>query len=419
MADQNRIAELGTGLRFIVIAFIGVAIGVSTTFLLSLSIFIKPISEEFGWGRGTVSMAPLMVNLTLAALSTQVGRLVDRFGSMPVAVTSTAAYAVALAALSFFAADFWSFFGIVLVMAIVCAGSAPLPYTKLLVTAFDRGRGMALGIALSGTGVGSALISAFLAPRVEADGWRGGYLALSLCVATGLLLMTLLWMTAPPRLKERLLMDRASAAGEPLAAGAPALPLSRDRNFWLLGLSFFLAAVGVLTLVAHFIPMLTDAGMTLGDAGRLAGGIGVAMIAGRVITGVLLDHIKAEALGAALFSIAACGMMLLALGGKGFALPAALIAGFGVGAEVDVMAYLAGKYFGVKRYGAAYGGLYAMFIVGTSVGPAIAGFLFDWTGTYTHALLLATACLLAAAIVLILLPGPVRSMSAVPDERLA
>ncbi|MDP3736439.1 MAG: MFS transporter [Hyphomonadaceae bacterium] len=398
--SKSRFGEIFVGGRVLLIAFLGTGVSVSTTYLLSLSIFVKPMADEFGWGRGVISTASLVVNIVLAVLIPQVGRLVDRIGSMPVVIVSTIAYAGALASLGAFTVDLWSYFGLVVLLALLGAGSTPPPLTKLLVANFHLSRGVALGIALSGVGLGTAIISVLLAPYVAQHGWRNGYLMLGAGVFLGAVVMAALWMTGG-NVRHAFARPRPAS---PATAGLKAeTPLVKDRTFWLIAAIFYFAAFGILTLVAHFVPMLTDAGMSLAEAGVLAGNIGLAMVAGRIVTGFLLDVVRAEHLGAVLFLFCAAGMLLLAFGGREFALLAAIVAGFGVGAEIDLMAFLVGKHFGLQRYGAVYGGIYGIFLVGTSSGSVVAGFLFDITGTYMESLLVASASLTLAALLLVLL----------------
>jgi MFS family permease len=405
--QSGRIGELFSGARILLVSFVGTGIGVSTSFLLSFSIFVKPLTEELNVGRGAVSMAPLIVNIVLALLIPFVGRLVDRVGAMPVALASGVAYAAALVCLGLFTASVWSYLGLVVLLALAGAGSTPPPYTKLVISNFDRIRGVALGIALSGVGLGTALISSLLAPYIDEHGWRSGYLMLGASVLAGVCVMAVLWASAGKG------GHAFAKAGVQSSGAGPApgeLPLVRNPVFWVVSAAFYFAAFGVLSLISHFVPMLTDSGLTLAEAGVIAGSIGLSMVAGRIVTGFLLDVVGAELLGVILFLVAAGGMLLLAFGGKDFALVAAVIAGFGIGAEIDIMAFLTGKYFGLRRYGVAYGSIYGIFLVGSSSGPAVAGFLFDHTGSYREALVVASCSLALAALLLALLGRmPVRA----------
>jgi MFS family permease len=139
-------------------------------------------------------------------------------------------------------------------------------------------------------------------------------------------------------------------------------------------------------LVVHMVPMLKDAGLDAARAARVASIIGIGIILGRLLIGWIIDRLFAPHVAAAIFAIAALGCVLLAQGGAEEAPVAAFLIGFALGAEVDLMAYLTSRYFGLRHYGFLYGTVYACFWIGIATGPALAGRLYDATGGYAIAL---------------------------------
>lgn len=396
--------EFGAGWSVVLVAFVGIAAGLSSTFFYSTGLFMKPIAEEFGWGRGDVGLGPLLTTVLTALLAPLVGRLVDRYGTWNVVLPSMAGLSAGLFLIAFATQGFTSYLLLMGLLALLGAGTTPLPFTRAVVGAFRAHRGLALGLAISGSGVGAALVPMFLTPYILELGWRGGYMILAAVVAAGLVIVLTLVLVA------RLSVGPSAAA--PLAhqpadlSSGGETPLLRDRAFLVLSAIFFLAASAIMTVIIHFVPMLTDAGMTPARAGALAGTIGAAVIVGRIVAGFLLDRVRAEALAAVLFLSVAVAMLLLLIGGADLALAAAIAAGLGVGAEIDLMAYLAARHFPLRRYGAAYGALYAIFLVGASLGPTVTGYLFDFTGDYRLALILCAASLGGATMLLTAIPKP-------------
>ena len=128
--------------------------------------------------------------------------------------------------------------------------------------------------------------------------------------------------------------------------------------------------------------------------------IGLALIFGRVLAGYLLDKFFAPYVAIAFLCGPIIGMLLLSQGGAGTAaVLSAVLLGLGVGAEVDLIAYLVSRYFGLKAFGEIYGYLFGIFIVGTAIGPLIMAFGFDNFGDYSPMLvvfagLLGLSCLL-------------------------
>ena len=128
--------------------------------------------------------------------------------------------------------------------------------------------------------------------------------------------------------------------------------------------------------------MLTDSGLTSRGSGHVAGLLGIAVILGRALTGVLVDRVFAPRVGCAAFAAAACGCRFLAMGDVRWAGLGAALVGLAMGAEIDLVSYLVARYFGLRAYGSIYGSLYTVFMVGTSIGPVIAGAAFDHFGNY-------------------------------------
>ena len=110
------------------------------------------------------------------------------------------------------------------------------------------------------------------------------------------------------------------------------------------------------------------------------------MILGRVGIGWIIDRVFAPYVAAVIFAITSAGCMLLATGGITQAPLAAFLIGFALGAEVDLLAYLTSRYFGLRIYGVLYATIYACFWSGIALGPAFAGQLFDRYGDYQLAL---------------------------------
>ena len=383
--SRATVKEFRHGWRVLLASWLGIAFGVSSLYFYSLGIFLKPMAAEFGWSRGQASLGALVGTLCAAAMSIPVGRLVDRIGGVRVALGSLLLLALGFVALGTLTQGLGSFLVLTALLSLLTAGSSPLPFARLIVATFHRRRGLALGLALSGTGIGAILIPALLPAFMAQHGWRAGF------VLFGALIVACLPVLA-------LLLRGAAGAQPPSAALSPARAVIGNRRFIVLGLMFFCASVAVFSSVIHFVPMLTDAGLTPSRAGGIAALIGVAAIAGRLITGWLLDRLTPERVTAGLFALVAAGLLVLALGGPEMAVVGALVVGLSVGAEVDLLAFLTGRYFRPADYGQAYGALYMVFLAGGAVGPALAGFAFDALGSYRIWLTLAAALLGVAAI---------------------
>jgi hypothetical protein len=168
--------------------------------------------------------------------------------------------------------------------------------------------------------------------------------------------------------------------------------------------AFTLVAVSVAGFVTHFVPMLTDEGMTPLRAAQVAGFLGVAVLIGRLGVGFVVDHVFAPFVAAGVMLLTASGLVLLAVGGTAFAIPGALAVGLAMGAEVDLIAYLTARYYGMRTYGRMYGLLYGAFLIGTGSSPYIIAVIQAAAGSYAPALWLSAGLLSVAALLFVTAP---------------
>ena len=137
-------------------------------------------------------------------------------------------------------------------------------------------------------------------------------------------------------------------------------------------------------MITNSVPMLIDKGFSLKDAASLAGLIGLSVILGRLIVGILLDYFWAPLI-AAIFLSAPFISALILVGNvdSGIMISISMIIiGLAAGAELDLLAFLTSRYFGLKDYGKLYGSLYVFFSIGAGIAPALFGRYFDINGDY-------------------------------------
>ena len=165
----------------------------------------------------------------------------------------------------------------------------------------------------------------------------------------------------------------------------------------------------VVALNFQFMPLLSDWGIAPTRAAALASLIGLSSIIGRLTIGWLIDHFRASHVGGAVFLLPIISVLLLLQGdGSGWTpFMVAILLGFTLGAEVDVLVYLTTRYFGLKNFGALYGGLLGALSIGTALGPLVASRIFDRTQSYDQFFLIALGLLVAASLSLFTLPRPV------------
>ena len=156
-------------------ACLGLSVSSVMILQFALSVLIKPISAEFGWGRTTISTAFTFAALLLAIGSPIVGRLIDRWGVRPITLAAIILSSAATALMSLAPGDAAIFIAMAAGLGFCGAGQAPLAYAKTMTGPFDTRRGIAVGIGMVGVGVGSVLIPRSTQALQESYGWRGSF----------------------------------------------------------------------------------------------------------------------------------------------------------------------------------------------------------------------------------------------------
>ena len=153
----------------------------------------------------------------------------------------------------------------------------------------------------------------------------------------------------------------------------------------------------------HLAALLTDAKVDPATTGRIVSLAGVFLIIGRIATGWLVDRLFAPWIAAAVMVFSALCIAAVTLFGISAAILTAVAVGLSNGAEIDLIGYLTGYYFGMSTYGRVYGSLYAVYLGGVGTSVVLYGQIFDRTGSYTAALQASAALLLTSALLFLTL----------------
>jgi MFS family permease len=387
---MSRVAEteLGRHWKTVLASMVGVGFGASGLPFYSMGLFIKPLSAAFGWNRAQISVAGLCLQFGMVFAAPVVGFLVDRFGARRVALISMLCLTLGLASLSGLKGDLMTLYVIWSALAVMAGGTTPVVWTRAINRCFNRQRGVALGLTLAGTGVAAIGAPILLGPVIAGHGWRAGYLALAAVTALVALPMVAIFLRdAKPAASEDVAPLEGAALKEALGA----------FWFWRCGLGFMIIAGGVAALILHLAPMLMDSGLSPQQAGGVAGMLGITIIVGRLCVGALVDRFPAAYVGMSFLILPAIACLLLTHGAP---IPAALLIGLAAGAEVDLLAYLVSRRFGMRNYGQIYGCQHALFSIGAGIGPVLLGAAHDRMGSYMGALNVDAVMILAGALVI-------------------
>jgi MFS family permease len=405
------------------IVFVTMAIGVNAR--TSFSLLFPPILDEFGWDRAVVAGVFSFGFFASALVSPFSGRMVDRRGPRLV-IEIGVVILVAGLCLATLAREVWQLYATLGLM--VGVGGNLLGYSVqsvILPAWFARKRGLAIGIAFSGVGIGSIVLLPWLQTVIARDGWRFACLALALIIAMVLFPLNLLLRRRPQDLglypdgdaaphesgargSARNIVDVAWAATDWTLARA-----SRTARFWWIALGYFAILYAWYAVQVHQTKYLTEIGVSPMEAAWALGLVSLVGIPGQIVFGHVSDRIGREwcwTIGCLGFVICFAALIALRAGANPVLLYTMVIAqGFLGYSMTSVFGPIVAEIFEGPHFGAIFGTLMVFAIGGGAVGPWVTGLLHDHTGNYDLAFWVALAfSALSALAIFIAAPRKVR-----------
>ena len=255
---------------------------------------------------------------------------------------------------------------------------------------------------MAGVGLGAALVPQFAQAITTNFGWRAAYVGL------GLLTFALAFPAVALFLREPGPTTASAISHAVELVGLTGREAIQTWRFWILAFAFFVVAAAANGTIAHVIPLLTDRGVSPQMATSALSTAGVALIMGRLVAGYLLDRIFAPYVALVFFLLPLVGILTLSsTDNTTMAALATVLIGMGLGAEVDLIAFLISRYFGMRSFGQIYGYLFAIFMLANGIGPFLMGLSFDKVGSYNTCLIgFAIGLVFASAVILKLGPYP-------------
>ena len=386
-------------------AAVGQLLGSIPIAVFAFGTFYPLFIRQFHASRSAISLAFTIHNLISGMLAVFAGFLCDRFGVRKVILPGLATLGVVLLSAETIGSKVWQLYIFYAALGIVAPATNSVPYGLVVSRWFNRRRGLALGTMMVGLG-GGAIVMPLLAQRLIASfGWRAAF-----AIVGGLVLLFPLpivgtWLKETPE-QIGVLPDAAPPTGAPSFApdsseGMAWREIWHSGTFWLMIAAFVLVAASVHACIIHMPELFADRRASLNTVASATSALGLAVLLGRIGTGYLLDRYFGPHVALFIFASAGLGIALLRIGNTGLpALVGAFLVGLGFGAEVDIIAYLMGRYFGLCSLGTAFGFAFSAFVLAGGLGPLIMGFAFDRTGSYGVPLSgFSVATLAAAALV--------------------
>jgi MFS family permease len=381
-AETQTSGEFRRGWPVLSACLIGIGLGLSPLPFYTLGVFAPHLAKEFGWTTAQIMGGLSVTTLSVIVSGPAAGILAERYGTRRVALTSLVMFGFAFMAMALVGNSIIQYYLLWGLIALVGAGTLPITFTRTTNRWFDKHRGIALGVAMTGTGIFGILCKPYL-------------IALPIC---------LLLFRDPPE---------AGEAGHRPAAALTGMfrgEAMRSWRFRLIAFAMIIIPFCLAGPVPNLEGILRDRGFDGPTILSLTPLIGLSAIAGRLIGGLLLDRFWAPGVAFVMLSLPAIACLILAGSGYSPVLAAVAICmiGFALGIEYDIIAYLTSRYFGLRAYGGLYAILYVCFSVGSGLAPMIFGLLRDTGGDFAQALTISAIALpLASALFLLLGRYPV------------
>ena len=375
--------------------------------IYSFTFWVAPWSAEFAVGRSEVMTVFITLQVAMGLLSPMAGRAVDRLSLRGLIIAGALCLAAGLV-LAGRAGTLWHLnlvYGTLIVAGLLLAG--PLAGQTLAARWFARRRGTALGVVTIGTSIGGFLAPPLVTALHAEIGWRAANDWLALIVV--LLIVPPVWLLVRNAPSAGLSAVEGTGANRDVGpvASTTALDILRQRVFWLTVLAFTPLATAFGGAQQNLGPYASDLGIDAQSAAYLVSVMALVMIAAKIFFGAMADRwdIRALFLLTVVGLGVALGLMLLELSYFALVLVCGLL-GFVAGGFLPLLGALVSQNFDIRTFGQVMG-MIGPFTTLAAVGPWIAGYLRDTTGSYDLAWLTLSALLVpSAAAIALLKPRP-------------
>jgi MFS family permease len=358
----------------------GTGIGAFYTF----GIFFKEFLAEFGWSRAAISAASSGTFLLAGLLAIVVGNVNDRFGPRRIMAVTGSSFCLGLLLMSQLSAQ-WQLY--VFYSVIVGIGMSSVDVVPLTTTArwFVKRRGMMTGIVKVGTGTGQLIMPLMTSIFIATYGWRTSYILLSALVFV-LLISSGQLLRRDPGQKGLLPDGDAKTTESDLHLPEQGVSLGEaalTKQFWMVYVISLLIGFCTITMMVHIVPHATDLGISPIAAAGILSTIGGVSMVGRLVTGFAIDRVGTKKLLIVFFLILIASLLWVQVSKELWMLYVfAVVYAFAHGGFFTVISPIVAELFGISSHGVLFGIVSFGLTVGGSIGPTLAGYVFDVIHSY-------------------------------------
>jgi MFS transporter, OFA family, oxalate/formate antiporter len=397
------------------VVFINLAMAYGAQY--SFGVLFPSLMEEFHWTRQSISGAFSLYNFMYSVLGVILGRWADRFGPRVILIFGSVLLGGGIALISVIQAP-WHLYVVYGLLASWGMSATYITANPTVVKWFIAKRGLAVGVAQSGLGVGIIVIPPLCGMLIAAFGWRQACIVLGLAVFVILFFMSLFLVGYPEKIglypdgrREKAahgLFAPAAAIREITWSAAEAI---HTRSFWILTALYFCTWLFVFVPLVHLVIFSIDIGLGQKSAFIALGVLGAGSTLGRLIMGYISDRIGrrpalAINLGLQIFS----WFWIMGTGTNWMLFLFAAVFGFSYGGVSAIFPAIVGDYFGRLRAASIIGAIFTIAGVASAIGPVLAGYIYDLGRSYQPAFLLGAVTNMMALILIFVSHPPVRGV---------
>jgi MFS family permease len=369
----------------------------------TFGVFFKPIAEDFGWSRATIAGAYAIRALVGVVLVVPMGYWADRYGPRRVLLPSLILLGIGTMAV----AKVTTIWQLYLIQGVVIGISMAAPFTCILSTVakwHDTRRGLALGIAAAGIGLSSVIFPPLATKLMGADNnWQFATLIMGTIILVIGVPASLFFRDPTDIVKQQLTGTSSDTKGI-FVAWSSIPQFLRNPMFLVIIIMFTLTSIASNMLTSHLVNYATDIGITALVAAGMMSVMGVASTIGRLAMGIISDWMGAKKDAAVCCLLLALSFILLISKIPALMWVAAALFGIGFGGMAPLAVAIMGERVDTDQLSTATGAATMGLLLGATIGPWVGGLIFDTTGSYLWALLLAMLVSIVALIINLSMP---------------
>ena len=404
---------------WVIVTIIALMQMVGSSIRMAFGVFIYPLSEEFGWSQGSITLAYALSSIVTAMVSPLAGSLGDRFGARKSMMLGCAMFIGGMLLIGV-VNQIWQFYLTFGVLLGVAQAVFLVPLIPSAMTWFRRHLGVGMGFLMAAWGLGPALTAPLMGLMIQQLGWRDTFWVTA---AASAVIMALLILKYSNRPADRGLEPYGALPGDPPATRRS---LSADRvklftkfmrhtkAYWNLSSIHFLGCVGHAVILVYIVPIAIEEGVSVVVAAGLLTVLSGVSIGTRLATPVLSDYIGPKTVMAVAYVLQGIPVIMLFWTHDVWLFYVfAAVFGIGYGGEAGGFPILNRRYYGQAPVGSAHGFQMLGAGLGMAVGGWIGGIIYDFTGAYDLALMISVVASIMGAVSIVLLERTDRLL--IPD----